>query len=60
MLKNNTKKLSLNTETLVRLTPEHLEGVVGGLGDIKTHFATCIFRSCDNRPQPVPVPTPGK
>jgi hypothetical protein len=49
------KKLSLNTETLVRLTPDLLDQVVGGLGDVKTDIRTCIFRSCSN-----PPPPPGK
>ena len=46
----NSKKLALNTETLVRLTPEHLDQVVGGLGDIKVIAKTCLWGSCKTPP----------
>ena len=46
MKKSNEKKLSLSTETLVLLTPEHLDSVVGGLGDVQVNAKTCLWGSC--------------
>ena len=40
------KKLALDTELLVRLSPEHLETVVGGIADIQVNLRTCLFKSC--------------
>jgi hypothetical protein len=40
------RKLVLATETLVRLTPEHLEHVVGGIADIHINLRTCLWNSC--------------
>jgi hypothetical protein len=56
MTNNPSKpKLSLTRETLVKLTPDHLEGVVGGLGDIHATASCCLWNSCVNQPPP-PAP----
>ncbi len=41
-----SKKLVLATETLVRLTPEHLESVVAGFTNIDIKLRSCAWLSC--------------
>ncbi|MEO8699568.1 MAG: hypothetical protein ABI867_05965 [Kofleriaceae bacterium] len=56
-MKNAAKPtLSLTRETLVKLTPDNLAKVVGGLGDIQATQSCCLWNSCVG----VPVPTPPK
>ena len=40
------KKLALATETLVRLTPEHLDSVVAGFTNIDIKLHSCAWLSC--------------
>lgn len=40
------KKLALRHETLVRLTPEHLDRVIGGATDLVIPIRTCLWNSC--------------
>jgi hypothetical protein len=46
--------LSLRRETLVRLTPEHLEHVVGGFTDIRISGSCCLWGSCRTSAPPPP------
>jgi len=58
MKKDNQTKpaLSLNRETLVKLTDDNLEHVVGGLGDIQATQSCCLWNSCVGQPPPPPPP----
>jgi len=48
--------LSLKRETLVKLTPENLENVIGGLGDVDVQAtqSCCLWNSCVGTPPPAP------
>jgi len=54
---NDTKPaLTLKRETLIKLTPENLKNVVGGLGDIQATQSCCLWNSCVGQPPPPPPP----
>ena len=40
------KKLALTHETLVRLSPAHLDTIVGGATDRVIPIRTCLWNSC--------------
>jgi hypothetical protein len=42
-----SKKLVLATETLVRLTPDHLAGVVAGFTNVDIKVHSCAWKSCN-------------
>jgi len=50
--------LALKRETLVKLTPENLEHVVGGFTDIDIRISNscCLWGSCAGQPPPPPRP----
>jgi hypothetical protein len=58
MKKNDETKpaLALKRETLVKLTPENLEQVVGGFTDIRISNSCCLWGSCAGQPPPPPPP----
>ena len=51
-----TPALALKRETLVKLTPEHLEHVVGGFTDIRISNSCCLWGSCAGQPPGPPPP----
>ncbi|MEO8699569.1 MAG: hypothetical protein ABI867_05970 [Kofleriaceae bacterium] len=46
--------LVLKRETLVQLTPENLQHVVGGFTDIRISGSCCLWTSCKTMPPPKP------